>query len=73
MKKILMFAVFSFSLFAAAQMKEWKVVYERTIQMQVRNANAGMANNMPGEGKDKFELLFANNNLYSNLAWHERS
>ena len=62
MKKILFFISISASLFATAQMKEGKVLYERTIQMQFRgNVPPEVANNMPRERKDKFELSFANN------------
>jgi GLPGLI family protein len=43
-------------------MKEGKVLYERTIQMQFRgNVPPEVANNMPRERRDKFELSFANN------------
>ena len=60
MKKILLFTSIISSLFATAQMKEGKVLYERTIQMQFRgNMPPEMANNMPREHKDKFELSFA--------------
>ena len=62
MKKILFLSAITASLFATAQMKEGKVLYERTIQMQFRgNVPPEMANNMPRERKDKFELSFANN------------
>lgn len=62
MKKILFFIAIGFSLLATAQMKEGKVLYERTIQMQFRgNVPPEVANNMPRERKDKFELSFANN------------
>jgi GLPGLI family protein len=46
---------------AAAQMKEGKVIYERTIQMQFRprNINPEMADNLPRERKEKFELSFS--------------
>lgn len=46
---------------ANAQMKEGKVIYERTIQIQFRTMNPEMANNLPPERKDKFELSFAGN------------
>jgi GLPGLI family protein len=62
MKKILFFTSIFSSLIATAQMKEGKVLYERAIQMQFRgNMPTEMANNMPREHKDKFELSFANN------------
>jgi len=71
MKKILFFSALCLSLFGNAQMKEGKVLYERTIQMQFRGGNNvrfgdGPPPPPPGEGrpterKDKFELSFANN------------
>jgi GLPGLI family protein len=77
MKRILIIVLVCFSLLAQAQMKEGKITYERTIQMQFRGGNQmrGNAppmppggggnnprgNNMPRERKDKFELSFANN------------
>ena len=62
MKKILLFTSFVLSLFASAQMKQGKVVYERTIKMQFRgNLSPEVANNIPKERKEKFELAFANN------------
>ena len=64
MKKLTLFTAIVSSLFASAQMKEGKVLYERTIQLQFRGNMAPppeVANNMPRERKDKFELSFANN------------
>lgn len=62
MKKILLFISIISSFYAGAQMKEGKVLFERTIQMQFRgNMPPEMANNMPRERKDKFELSFSNN------------
>ena len=62
MKKILFFISIAFSLFSTAQMKQGKVVYERTIKMQFRgNMPPELAANMPKERKDRFELAFANN------------
>jgi GLPGLI family protein len=62
MKKILLFIALVPGFFASAQMKEGKVLYERTIQMQFRgNMPPEMAQNMPRERKDKFELSFINN------------
>jgi GLPGLI family protein len=61
MKKILLFITTIFSLAAFPQMKEGKVLYERTIQIQFRgNVPPEMANMAP-EKKDRFELSFANN------------
>ena len=73
MKKILITTLVCFSIAAQAQMKEGKITYERTIQMQFRGNGGQMRggngpqmppmgnNNMPRERKDKFELSFANN------------
>ncbi|HYH14401.1 MAG TPA: hypothetical protein VD794_04230, partial [Flavisolibacter sp.] len=61
MKTIFLSLCLMAGLFAGAQMKEGKVVYERTIQMQRRNINPDVANMLPRERKDHFELLFANN------------
>ncbi len=50
-----------------AQQKEGKVVYERTIQMQITiNDNDQMAHNLPQSHTDKFELLFGKNQAL----WH---
>jgi GLPGLI family protein len=59
MKKVLVIAAFSFSLNASAQMKEGKVIFERTMQLQFRGPER--PENLPRERKDKFELSFANN------------
>lgn len=62
MKKLLLFISLVSVFFGSAQMKEGKVLYERTIQMQFRgNMPPEMAQNMPRERKDRFELSFANN------------
>jgi GLPGLI family protein len=61
MKKILLLACLSSGLFASAQMKEGKVVYERTTQMRIRMQNPEVANMIPQSRKDNFELLFSNN------------
>lgn len=61
MKKILFSLCVVSGLFANAQMKEGKVVYERTIQIQRRNMNPDVANMVPPTRKDNFELLFSNN------------
>jgi GLPGLI family protein len=46
-----------------AQTKEGRIVYERTSQMQIRIAddNPALQNMIPKERKDRFELLFGNN------------
>ena len=71
MKKLLLYSLLSASLYAGAQMKEGKVVYERTIQMQFRGGGGPppeIANNMPRQRKDKFELSFtANQSLWESL------
>lgn len=48
---------------AFAQQNEGKVVYSRTVQLQIRIAdnNDGMENMLPRTRTDKFELSFANN------------
>ena len=58
----MLFASIFYSLFSTAQIKQGKVVYERTIKMQFRgNMPPELAANMPKEKKDRFELAFANN------------
>jgi GLPGLI family protein len=60
MKKILLsLTAFSF-LFANAQMKQGKVVYERIMQLNI-NTNSEVAHLMPKQRTDNFELLFGNN------------
>ena len=51
------------TLTASAQQKEGKVIYERTVQMQVSFAgmNEEMQRMIPRSRTDKFELIFANN------------
>lgn len=61
MKKIVLLVCLTSGLYAGAQMKEGKVVYERTSQIQRRNMSPDVANMLPRERKDNFELLFANN------------
>lgn len=71
MKKILVFLAVLFSFYGHAQMKEGKVLYERSIQMQFIGTMESRVDggppppppsgNMPRERKDKFELSFANN------------
>ena len=61
MKKILLLTSLASTLFASAQMKEGKVVYERTTQMRMRIQNPEVANMIPQSRKDNFELLFSNN------------
>lgn len=63
MKKILLSICLIAGVFTLqAQMKEGKVVYERTITFQQRqNMNPERANNMPRSRTDRFELSFAKN------------
>ena len=51
------------SLPALAQVKEGKIIYERTMQLQIQIAdnNPAMQNMIPRERKDRYELSFANN------------
>lgn len=66
MKKFLLVAASAFSLYAGAQTKEGKVIYERTIQMgAIRlggnvppDVQAQMQAQMPKSRTDQFELLF---------------
>jgi GLPGLI family protein len=65
MKKLLLIACVAASTLAQAQIKEGKILYERTMQMpnmrfQSPNAEA-MANNIPRSRTDNFELQFGNN------------
>ena len=63
MKKFLMSGMIVFSLVASAQMKEGRVVYERTFQLPTRlfNADPAMASQLPKSRTDQYELLFGNN------------
>ena len=64
MKKIILAGGLVFAGIAAfAQLKEGKVVYQRTLQMQVRmqGMNEEMERMIPRTRTDKFELNFANN------------
>ncbi len=62
-KFILMITLALIVSFSQAQQQEGKIVYERTIQIQIQlnNEDAAMQNMIPKERKDKFECLFANN------------
>jgi GLPGLI family protein len=74
MKKILLSLGFIASLSAGAQMKEGKVIYERTIQMQFRNRNPDAAAMLPQARKNQFELLFGNNqSLWQNIQTAEET
>src|ERR1035437_2498868 len=63
MKKIVFSAACTlFAMTLAAQQKEGKVIYERTLQMQVNiSDNNEMAQMMPRTRKDKFVLSYGNN------------
>lgn len=81
MKKIFLSACLLSAIFAGAQnkegkaaivegttLKEGKVVYERVSQLQFRTNNPEMANMVPTQRKDNFELLFGKNqSLWQNL------
>jgi GLPGLI family protein len=65
MKKILVAACLLLTVAAQAQMKEGRIVYERTMQMRGRmfasNGNQEMPVEMPKSRTDTYELLFGNN------------
>jgi len=63
MKKFLFIVCSSFSFMAGAQMKEGRIVYERTLQMPTRifNADPNIASQIPKSRTDQFELLFGKN------------
>ena len=51
-----------FAIVTLAQQKEGKVIYQRTMQMQIRiNDNDQLSQMMPKSRTDKFELSFGNN------------
>ena len=63
MKKILLPACLLFFVMAQAQMKEGRIIYERTVRLPVRafNADPEIASQLPKTRTDQFELLFGNN------------
>lgn len=64
MKKLLTASVIFCFVSAGAQMKEGRVVYERTVQIPVRffaNADPNIASQLPKSRTDQYELLFSNN------------
>lgn len=63
MKRLLLPFSFLFILAGQAQMKEGRVIYERTFQLPVRNFNVdpAIANQIPKSRTDQYELLFGNN------------
>jgi GLPGLI family protein len=67
-KTVLAAAGVLLSITAMAQQKEGKVIYQRTIQMQISIAGMpGMENQLPRTRTDKFELNFAN----SQMTWRQ--
>ncbi len=60
---------------AGAQVKEGKVIYDRTTKLQIRIAgmNDQMANQIPQSRTDKFELSFANNQSLWKMAEQENN
>lgn len=62
MKKVLFLACTAFSIMAQAQLKEGRIIYERTMQLQNRmfNADPNIAAQIPKSRTDQFELLFGN-------------
>ena len=65
MKKTLLFLAIGFSLTCYSQMKEGRVVYERTFQLPQRifANNPDLAARLPRSRTDQYELLFVNNRL----------
>ena len=61
MKRILIASAMLIAYSSFAQVKEGKILYERTMQMQIRinDDNPAFQNMIPKERKDKFELFFA--------------
>jgi GLPGLI family protein len=61
MKRLLIASAMLIAISSSAQVKEGKILYERTMQLQIRVAddNPAMQNMIPKERKDRFELLFA--------------
>ena len=60
MKRLLIASAILIAIPTLAQVKEGKIVYERTMQMQIRinDDNPAFQNMIPKERKDKFELFF---------------
>jgi len=63
MKKILVLLAIGCSVIAHSQMKEGRVVYERTFQLPTRflNADPNVTGQLPKSRTDQYELLFGNN------------
>lgn len=60
MKRVLIAAAMLIAIPSLAQVKDGRILYERTIQLQIRinDDNPAFQNMIPKERKDKFELLF---------------
>ena len=60
MKRLLIASAILIAIPTLAQVKDGKIVYERTMQMQIRinDDNPAFQNMIPKERKDKFELFF---------------
>jgi GLPGLI family protein len=60
MKRLLIASAMLIAIPSLAQVKEGKIVYERTVQLQIRinDDNPAFQNMIPKERKDKFELFF---------------
>ena len=60
MKRLLIAAAILIAIPSLAQVKEGKILFERTMQLQIRinDDNPAMQNLIPKERKDKFELFF---------------
>jgi GLPGLI family protein len=71
MKKLLLTSGILLSLLGQAQMKEGKIIYERTAQMPSRvfaNLDPEIAARIPKSSTDQYELMFANGqSLYQTL------
>ncbi len=62
MKKIGTLGILLMSaILASAQMKQGKIVYERTSKLNIQVSDPAFANMMPPERKEKFELHFTDN------------
>jgi len=64
MKKLFAIAVIFCTVSVSAQMKEGRVVYERTFQLPMRffgNADPNLTSQLPKTRTDQYELLFSNN------------
>jgi GLPGLI family protein len=61
MKKLMLLSALAFTAVTYAQMKEGRVVYERTLQLRVFTDNPEIAAQLPKSRTDQYELLFGNN------------